>query len=148
MDRFEIRTGKYGQYFHDTKRGGPEGFSMSLDHVLDKLNRLEAYTERLAAANKRHQQRTESEVDYGSKVVTEPRNRVAQAIRMRHSDPHTSWLDVSEAAILAYEGYPRDSPLLPVYKALGWQGGTIHQVVAEIKRLKALEVDEIPTNKE
>lgn len=26
-----------------------------------------------------------------------------------------------------------------VYKALGWQGGTIHQVIAEINRLK--EVD-------
>jgi len=28
------------------------------------------------------------------------------------------------------------SPLSPVYKALGWQGGTIHQVVAEITRLR------------
>lgn len=26
-----------------------------------------------------------------------------------------------------------------IYKALGWQGGTIHQVIDEIKRLKALE---------
>jgi len=26
-----------------------------------------------------------------------------------------------------------------VYKALGWQGGTIHQVIAEIKRLKTFE---------
>ena len=25
-----------------------------------------------------------------------------------------------------------------VYKALGWQGGTVHQVVKEIKRLRAL----------
>lgn len=28
------------------------------------------------------------------------------------------------------------SPLAPVYKALGWQGGTIHQVVQEITRLR------------
>ena len=30
-----------------------------------------------------------------------------------------------------------------VYKALGWQGGTIHQVIKEIKRLKKLETKEI-----
>jgi hypothetical protein len=29
--------------------------------------------------------------------------------------------------------------MLDVYKALGWQGGTIHQVIAEIKRLKNIE---------
>jgi uncharacterized protein with PIN domain len=28
-----------------------------------------------------------------------------------------------------------------VYKALGWQGGTIHQVITEIKRLKKAESD-------
>jgi hypothetical protein len=30
-----------------------------------------------------------------------------------------------------------------VYKALGWQGGTIHQVLEEIQRLKKLETKEI-----
>ena len=48
--RFELRTGKWGPYFHDTQRGGPEGHDMPLDVVLEKLNRLEAYTKRLAAA--------------------------------------------------------------------------------------------------
>lgn len=28
-----------------------------------------------------------------------------------------------------------------VYKALGWQGGTIHQVITEIKRLKGEELN-------
>jgi hypothetical protein len=28
--------------------------------------------------------------------------------------------------------------LKQLYEALGWQGGTIHQVIAEIKRLKSL----------
>lgn len=28
------------------------------------------------------------------------------------------------------------SPMSPVYKALGWDGGTIHQIVSEIKMLK------------
>jgi len=50
--RFELRHGKFGAYFHDTKRGGKDGFQMPLDHVLDKLNRLEEYTKRLARANK------------------------------------------------------------------------------------------------
>lgn len=26
-----------------------------------------------------------------------------------------------------------------IYKALGWQGGTIHQIIAEIKRLKEID---------
>jgi hypothetical protein len=30
-----------------------------------------------------------------------------------------------------------------VYKALGWQGGTIHQVVSEIKRLKEMDTSTI-----
>lgn len=50
--RFELRTGKFGQYFHDTQRGGKEGFAMPLEHVLEKLNRLDEYTQRLARANK------------------------------------------------------------------------------------------------
>lgn len=50
--RFELRAGKYGQYFHDTQRGGKDGFDMPLEHVLEKLNRLEEYTKRLAKANK------------------------------------------------------------------------------------------------
>lgn len=49
--RFELRTGKFGQYFHDTKRGGLHGFDMPLEHVLEKLNRLDEYTKRLAKAN-------------------------------------------------------------------------------------------------
>ena len=35
--------------------------------------------------------------------------------------------------------YDYESDLESIYKALGWQGGTIHQVVEEIKRLKKLE---------
>jgi len=34
------------------------------------------------------------------------------------------------------------NPLGPVFKALGWQGGTIHQVIEEIKKLKA----KVPAN--
>jgi len=34
-----------------------------------------------------------------------------------------------------------------VYKALGWQGGTIHQVVAEIKRLRVEELNLIDYRK-
>lgn len=26
-----------------------------------------------------------------------------------------------------------------IYKAMGWQGGTIHQIIAEIKRLQSVE---------
>ena len=51
MKRYEIRYGKWGAYFHDTERGGSEGFDMPLDHVLEKLNRLEDYTQRLSRAN-------------------------------------------------------------------------------------------------
>lgn len=50
--RFELRMGKFGAYFHDRERGGKDGFDLPLDHVLEKLNRLEAYTKRLAEANK------------------------------------------------------------------------------------------------
>lgn len=35
--------------------------------------------------------------------------------------------------------YEYESILHEVCFALGWQGGTIHQVIEEIKRLKALE---------
>lgn len=52
MERFELRNGKWGAYFHDTQRGGTDGYDMPLDWVLEKLNRLEAYTQRLAKANK------------------------------------------------------------------------------------------------
>lgn len=52
MARYELRTGKWGVYFHDRERGGKDGFDMPLDIVLEKLNRLDAYTERLAKANK------------------------------------------------------------------------------------------------
>lgn len=48
MARYELRNGKWGAYFHDTKNNG---FDMPLDIVLDKLNRLEEYTLRLAKAN-------------------------------------------------------------------------------------------------
>ena len=30
-----------------------------------------------------------------------------------------------------------------IYKALGWQGGTVHQITAEIKRLKQIELHSI-----
>ena len=49
--RYELRYGKYGTCFHDTGRGGPEGVDMPLDTVLENLNRLEAYTQRLAKTN-------------------------------------------------------------------------------------------------
>lgn len=45
--RYELRSGKFGFYFHDTERGH-NGFDMPLDMVLEKLNRLEEYTKRLA----------------------------------------------------------------------------------------------------
>lgn len=51
--RFELRHGKFGPYFHDTQRGGLDGFDMPLERVLDKLNRVEELTQRLAKANKR-----------------------------------------------------------------------------------------------
>lgn len=50
--RYEIRTGKFGQYFHDTERGGREGFDMPLALVLDKLNEIPDLKARLAKANK------------------------------------------------------------------------------------------------
>lgn len=39
---------------------------------------------------------------------------------------------------------PDEGTLKKVHDALGWQGGTIHQVVAEIKRLKDLESKRVP----
>lgn len=48
--RYEIRTGKFGQYFWDNQGGG--GWSVPLEIVLEKLNRLEEYKARLAKANK------------------------------------------------------------------------------------------------
>jgi hypothetical protein len=45
--RYEIRQGKFGLYFHDLQAD----YSMPLTVVLDKLNRLEEYKERLARAN-------------------------------------------------------------------------------------------------
>jgi hypothetical protein len=38
--RYELRQGKFGPYFHDTERGGRDGYDMPLADVLDKLNRL------------------------------------------------------------------------------------------------------------
>ena len=35
--RYEIRTGKWGQYFHDTKAGGKDGYDMPLNQVLQEL---------------------------------------------------------------------------------------------------------------
>lgn len=46
--RYELRTGKYGQFFYDTQGGG---YALPLDTVLEKLNRKEAYKARLAKAN-------------------------------------------------------------------------------------------------
>jgi hypothetical protein len=51
VPRYEIRYGKWGAYFHDNERGGPNGFDMPLEFVLEKLNRLDEYTQRLAKAN-------------------------------------------------------------------------------------------------
>ena len=47
-ERFELRNGKFGPYFHDRDRGGHDGYDMPLEDVLKKLNRLEEYTRRLA----------------------------------------------------------------------------------------------------
>ena len=44
--RYELRYGKYGACFHDTERDSSEELDMPLDIVLEKLNRLEAYTSR------------------------------------------------------------------------------------------------------
>lgn len=46
--RYEIRTGKYGQYFFDTEGSG---YALPLETVLEKLNRKEEYKQRLAKAN-------------------------------------------------------------------------------------------------
>lgn len=42
-----------------------------------------------------------------------------------------------EPACLAND-YEFDSPLHEICVALGWQGGTVHQVIEEIKRLRAI----------
>lgn len=47
--RFELRVGRFGAYFHDRERGGPNGFDLPLDLVLEKLNRIEGYKARLLA---------------------------------------------------------------------------------------------------
>jgi hypothetical protein len=41
--------------------------------------------------------------------------------------------------LFAVVEYDYESILQQLCEALGWQGGTIHQVIAEIKRLKAKE---------
>lgn len=54
------------------------------------------------------------------------------------SDLVTSISGVQNAAYQA--GYKQGiSNMELIYKALGWQGGTIHQVVDEIKKLKEIE---------
>jgi hypothetical protein len=45
--RYEIRQGQFGLYFHDLQAND----DMPMTVVLDKLNRLEEYKERLARAN-------------------------------------------------------------------------------------------------
>jgi len=53
--RYELRSGKFGMYFYDTE----SVVDLSLESVLEKLNRKEEYKQRLAAANKgRHINRT------------------------------------------------------------------------------------------
>ena len=47
--RYELRTGKYGQFFYDTQGSG---YALPLESVLEKLNRKEEYKKRLAKANK------------------------------------------------------------------------------------------------
>lgn len=46
--RYEIRTGKWGQYFYDTKRKT----DMTLEAVLNRLHEIDPLKERLAKANK------------------------------------------------------------------------------------------------
>lgn len=52
--RYELRTGKFGQYFHDTERGGTGGIDMPLALVLAKLNEIPGLKARLAKANEGH----------------------------------------------------------------------------------------------
>jgi len=47
--------------------------------------------------------------------------------------------EMSKPTCLAVE-YEYESVLHEICNALGWQGGTIHQVVSEIKRLKEKDV--------
>lgn len=46
--RYAIRTGRWGQYFHDTKHVT----DMTLQAVLDRLHEIDPLKERLAKANK------------------------------------------------------------------------------------------------
>lgn len=59
---------------------------------------------------------------------------------------HPKEVDYSTGAIAVAEerayrrGYEAACAALgEVYASLGWQGGTIHQIVAEVRRLKAIE---------
>jgi hypothetical protein len=52
MDRFELRNGKFGPYFHDTKGSG---YDMPLTDVLIHLNQKEEYKQRLIKANEGRQ---------------------------------------------------------------------------------------------
>jgi hypothetical protein len=49
--------------------------------------------------------------------------------------------EMSKPTCLAVE-YEYESVLHEICNALGWQGGTIHQVVSEIKRLKEKDVEQ------
>jgi len=46
--RYELKTGKFGCYFHDTQK---QGTNLSLGTVLEILNRKEDYKKRLTAFN-------------------------------------------------------------------------------------------------
>jgi hypothetical protein len=50
--------------------------------------------------------------------------------RLRHGKP-------AEPTCLAVD-YEYEHPIVEIFNALGFQGGTIHQAVEEIKRLKAI----------
>lgn len=47
--RYELKHGKFGPYFYDTKGNG---IDMSLNRVLDKMNEVDALKARLLKANK------------------------------------------------------------------------------------------------
>jgi hypothetical protein len=59
---------------------------------------------------------------------------IAEA-RLRRGETHMLNGDPIEPICLAVD-YEYESPLHQICTALGWQGGTIHQVIDEIKRLK------------
>ena len=49
-DRYELKNGKFGSFFHDASGSG---WDLPLNIVLDKLNEIDALKARLAKANEK-----------------------------------------------------------------------------------------------